>query len=212
MDCRCCLICQKWSPAAPGKRFRNSAQKRSLFRDQSCSQHKVEMSGDTPDFSIEPEGGMISPSQFTYDGHQVEIVPPDTVHLIGNFWQIKIDGVLQHEFLFSSSRVCGGSSQKTDRPRTTLELTWHSNLSSDFPHASRRPYRSVVSVIVVAVLVVLGTMMMAIVMMRLFVMIVFSLCQRAKSSSNSERHNGDKDVFNFHIFSLIGGYLRLENQ
>jgi hypothetical protein len=112
MDCRCCLICQKWSPAAPGKRFRNSAQKRSLFRDQSCSQHKVEMSGDTPDFSIEPEGGMISPSQFTYDGHQVEIVPPDTVHLIGNFWQIKIDGVLQHEFLFSSSRVAADQARK----------------------------------------------------------------------------------------------------
>jgi hypothetical protein len=64
----------------------------------------------------------------------------------------------------------------------------------------------------VAVLVVLGMVMMTIVMMRLFVMIVVSLRQRAKSSSNPERHNSDKDVFNFHIFSLFGGYLRLENQ
>jgi hypothetical protein len=82
-----------------------SAQKLALFRDQSCSQYKVEMSGDTPDFSIEPEGGMTPPSRFTYKGRQVEIVPPDTGHLIGNYWQIKIDGVLQGDLLFSSARM-----------------------------------------------------------------------------------------------------------
>jgi hypothetical protein len=37
-------------------------------------------------------------------GRRVEIFPPDTRHLIGNFWQIKIDGVLQRELLFSSLR------------------------------------------------------------------------------------------------------------
>ena len=33
----------------------------------------------------------------------LEIVPPDTEHLIGNFWQIKVDGVLKRDLLFSSS-------------------------------------------------------------------------------------------------------------
>jgi hypothetical protein len=69
------------------------------------------MSGDTPDFSIEPEGGMIPPSQFTYNGHQVEIVPPDTVHLIGKYWQIKIDGVLQRDFLFNSARAASNEAK-----------------------------------------------------------------------------------------------------
>jgi hypothetical protein len=48
---------------------------------------------------------MTRPADFTYNGHRVEIVPPDTVHLIGNYWQIKIDGVLQCDLLFSSLRV-----------------------------------------------------------------------------------------------------------
>ena len=48
---------------------------------------------------------MNPPAQFTYNGHQFEIVPPDAVHLIGKYWQIKIDGVLQHDFLFNSARM-----------------------------------------------------------------------------------------------------------
>jgi hypothetical protein len=63
------------------------------------------MSEETPNFNIDPDGEMTSPSQFTYQGYLVEIVPPDTVHLIGNFWQIRIDGALQRNLLFSSSRV-----------------------------------------------------------------------------------------------------------
>jgi hypothetical protein len=45
------------------------------------------------------------PAEFTYNGHKVEIVPPDTEHLIGNFWQIKIDGVIRGNYLFSSARI-----------------------------------------------------------------------------------------------------------
>jgi hypothetical protein len=60
------------------------------------------MSEETPDLNIDPEGGMTPPARFTYKGHQVEIVPPDTRRLIGNYWQIKIDGVLQRDLLFSS--------------------------------------------------------------------------------------------------------------
>ena len=70
------------------------------------------MSGDTPDFSIEPDGGMTPPAQFTYNGRQVEIVPPDTVHLIGKYWQIKIDGVLQRDLLFSSARMAANEAKR----------------------------------------------------------------------------------------------------
>jgi hypothetical protein len=52
------------------------------------------MPEDTSDFNIEPDGGVTPPTEFTYNGRQVEIVPPDTAHHIGNYWQIKIDGVL----------------------------------------------------------------------------------------------------------------------
>jgi hypothetical protein len=62
------------------------------------------MSEETPNFNIDPDGEMTTPPQFTHNGHRVEIVPPDTRHLIGIYWQIKIDGVLQHELLFSSLR------------------------------------------------------------------------------------------------------------
>jgi hypothetical protein len=51
------------------------------------------MSEETPNFNIDPDGGMTAPAQFTHKCRQVEIVPPDTRHLIGNYWQIKIDGV-----------------------------------------------------------------------------------------------------------------------
>jgi hypothetical protein len=57
------------------------------------------MSQETPDFNIDPDGGMTAPAQFTHNGHRVEIVPPDTAHLIGKYWQIKIDGVLQRDLL-----------------------------------------------------------------------------------------------------------------
>ena len=63
------------------------------------------MAEDTPNFGIEPDGGITGPDKFTYKDHEVEIVPPDTAHLIGNYWQIKIDGVLQCDLLFSSLRV-----------------------------------------------------------------------------------------------------------
>jgi hypothetical protein len=63
------------------------------------------MSEETPDFNVDPDGGMIPPAQFTYKGHQVEIVPPDTQRLIGNYWQIKIDDVLKCDLPFSSSRA-----------------------------------------------------------------------------------------------------------
>jgi hypothetical protein len=52
-----------------------------------------------------PDSGMTLPAKFTYTGHQVEIVPPDSTQLIGKHWQIKIDGVLQRNFLFTSARV-----------------------------------------------------------------------------------------------------------
>jgi hypothetical protein len=63
------------------------------------------MSEETPNFKIDPNGGMATPAQFTYKDHRVEVVPPDTRRLIGNYWQIKIDGVLQRDLLFSSLRV-----------------------------------------------------------------------------------------------------------
>ena len=63
------------------------------------------MSEETPNFNIDPDGGMTAPSRLTHNDHRVEIVPPDSEHLIGNFWQIKIDGVLQRDLLFSSLRV-----------------------------------------------------------------------------------------------------------
>jgi hypothetical protein len=63
------------------------------------------MSEETPNFNIDPEGGMTPPDRFTYKGRQVEIVPPDTRRLIGNYWQIKIDGILQRDLLFSSLGV-----------------------------------------------------------------------------------------------------------
>jgi hypothetical protein len=35
------------------------------------------MSEETPNLNIDPDGGMTAPAQFTYNGRQVEIVPPD---------------------------------------------------------------------------------------------------------------------------------------
>jgi hypothetical protein len=70
------------------------------------------MSEETSNFNIDPDGGMPAPAQFTYKGRRVEIVPPDTRHLIGNYWQLKIDGVLQRELLFSSFRVAVDRAQE----------------------------------------------------------------------------------------------------
>jgi hypothetical protein len=70
------------------------------------------MSEETEGFNIDPDGGMTAPAQFTHNGHRVEIVPPDTAHLIGNYWQIKIDGVLQRDLLFSSLRVAADQAKK----------------------------------------------------------------------------------------------------
>jgi hypothetical protein len=50
---------------------------------------------------------MTAPAQFTYKGRRVEIVPPDTDRLIGRYWQIKIDGILQRDLLFGSFRMAG---------------------------------------------------------------------------------------------------------
>jgi hypothetical protein len=63
------------------------------------------MSEETPNFNIDADGGMTEPARFAYCGQRVEIVPPDTTRFIGKYWQIKIDGVLQRELLFSSFRV-----------------------------------------------------------------------------------------------------------
>jgi hypothetical protein len=61
---------------------------------------------DTLDSGLTPSG------KYTYIGHQVEIVSPDTTRLIGNYWQIKIDGVLQNNFLFNSARVAADQAGK----------------------------------------------------------------------------------------------------
>ena len=68
--------------------------------------------GDSPDFNIEPDGGTNPPAEFTYNGHLVEIVPPDTAHLIGNYWQIKIDGVLRGNYVFTSVRAAADEARK----------------------------------------------------------------------------------------------------
>jgi hypothetical protein len=70
------------------------------------------MPEDTPNFSIDPDGGMTPSGKFIYIGHEVEIVPPDKARLIGNYWQIKIDGVLQHNFLFNSARLAADQAEK----------------------------------------------------------------------------------------------------
>jgi hypothetical protein len=70
------------------------------------------MSEETSNFNIDPDGGMTAPTQFTNNGHQVEIVPPDATHLIGKYWRIKIDGVLQRDLLFSSLRAAADQAKK----------------------------------------------------------------------------------------------------
>jgi hypothetical protein len=55
---------------------------------------------------------MSASEQFAYLGHHVEIVPPDEEHLVGIFWQIKIDGVLQRNVLYGSVPVAIESAKK----------------------------------------------------------------------------------------------------
>jgi hypothetical protein len=42
----------------------------------------------------------------------VEIVSPYTAHLIGNYWQIKIDGVLRGNYVFTSVRAAADEARK----------------------------------------------------------------------------------------------------
>ena len=79
------------------------------------------MSEETPNFSIDPQGGMNPPAEFTHNGHHVEIVPPDTDHLIGKYWQIKIDDILQQDLLFCSARMAADPSEKIDRPAEVID-------------------------------------------------------------------------------------------
>jgi hypothetical protein len=83
-----------------------------LVLDSFSINRKIAMSEETPNFNINPDAGMTPSGKFTYIGHQVEIVAPDTARLTGNYWQIKIDGVLQHNFLFNSARVAADQAEK----------------------------------------------------------------------------------------------------
>jgi hypothetical protein len=73
------------------------------------------MSEETPDFNIDSGGGMTAITQFTHNGHQVEIIPPDTTRLIGNYWQIKVDGPPASSAI-QLVKSGGGPSENTDRP------------------------------------------------------------------------------------------------
>jgi hypothetical protein len=83
-----------------------------LVLDSFSINRKIGMSEETPIFNINPDAGMIQSAEFTYSGHLVEIVPPGTAHLIGNYWQIKIDGILQCNFLFNSARTAADQAEK----------------------------------------------------------------------------------------------------
>ena len=63
-------------------------------------------------FNIDPNSGMTPPDEFTYNGHQVQILPPDKEHLIGNYWQIRIDGVIRGNYVFNSARMAADEAMK----------------------------------------------------------------------------------------------------
>jgi hypothetical protein len=63
-------------------------------------------------FNIDPNSGMTPPAEFTYNGHQVQILPPDKEHLIGNYWQIRIDGVIRGNYVFNSARMAADEAMK----------------------------------------------------------------------------------------------------
>jgi hypothetical protein len=73
---------------------------------------KIEMSEDTTNFSSDPDGGMTPSGKFIYNGHQVEIVPPDTAPPHRQLLANQIDGVLQHNFLFNSARLAADQAEK----------------------------------------------------------------------------------------------------
>jgi hypothetical protein len=73
---------------------------------------EVVMSEDTPNFNIDPDGGMTPPAKFIYNAHQVEIVPPDPARVIGDYWQIKIDGVLRGNYLFNTAQAAAEQAKK----------------------------------------------------------------------------------------------------
>jgi hypothetical protein len=65
-----------------------TSPKSSLFLDQSCGPEDVVTPEDTSSFTIDPDGEITPPAEFTYNGHQVEILPSDKEHLIGNYrWE-----------------------------------------------------------------------------------------------------------------------------
>jgi hypothetical protein len=51
------------------------------------------------------------PVVFTYSGRRVVIVPPDA-QLVGNYWQIKIDDILQGNLLFSTSQSAADQAKR----------------------------------------------------------------------------------------------------
>ena len=58
------------------------------------------------------DAGMTLPVRFVYKDRQVEIVPPDTRRLIGNYWKIRIDDV-ERDLLFSSYGAAIGRATET---------------------------------------------------------------------------------------------------
>jgi hypothetical protein len=70
------------------------------------------MSEETPNFNINPDAGVTPSTEFSYSGRRVEIVSPATAHLIGNYWQIKIDGVLRGNYVFSTAREAADEARK----------------------------------------------------------------------------------------------------
>lgn len=70
------------------------------------------MPEETPDFNVNPDAGTNPSTEFTYSGRRVEIVSPDTAQLIGHYWQIKIDGVLRGNYVFSTAREAADHAQK----------------------------------------------------------------------------------------------------
>jgi hypothetical protein len=70
------------------------------------------MSEETPNFNINPDAGVTPSTEFSYSGRRVEIVSPAAAHLIGNYWQIKIDGVLRGNYVFSTAREAADEARK----------------------------------------------------------------------------------------------------
>jgi hypothetical protein len=90
------------------------------------------MSEETPNFNIEPEGEMTAPAEFIYQDHRVEVVPPDR-RLIGNYWRMKIDGVLQRDLVFSSSRVAADRAKELIDKDRSADWTWRPLWTQIFP-------------------------------------------------------------------------------